>query len=94
MNDMTAIPIRRTSSDVDEFLRRSDEVHAAQRKKVLDLEQAHQVKMTELKNTYARRLNDIAAEGAEALRKEERRHEAEMSAENSKLEAIGRLRNG
>ena len=79
-------------SRVDDFLGRSGEVFAEQRAKVLQLEADYQKKRTEITTGYARRVSDLANEGAEALRKLDAEHQREAAVEEEKLEAIRRLR--
>ena len=96
MNDMTrptGFQIRHTNSGVDEFLRRADEVYEQQRKVILDREAAYQARRTEVTTSYARKMSDIANEGADALHKLDAAHRADMLVEQEKLEALGRMRN-
>ena len=98
MNDMTrpagSFAIRHTNSGVDEFLRRADEQYETQRKTVLDKEAVYLAKRQEMSNTYGRKMSDLAAEGADALRKFDRQHQAEMVEENEKLATLARMRDG
>lgn len=95
MNDMTrAFQVRHTNSAVDEYMRRIDELHEQQRRVVLDREAEYQKRRTEMTTTYARKMSDIAAEGADALHKLDAQHRIDMAVENEKLEALGRMRHG
>jgi hypothetical protein len=85
---------RQHTSGVDEYLRRADELHEQQRRAVLDKQAAYEAKRTELTTLYARKMSDIASEGADALHKLDAAHRVEMAAENEKLETLGRMRHG
>jgi len=90
MNDMVRIPIKGTM--VDDFLRRTDEVHAQQRRRVQDVEAEYQVKRTAVRNDFARRMSDLADEGVAALKAVDIEFGQLIASEKAKLDTLTRMR--
>jgi hypothetical protein len=93
MNEITRLAERAAlGGSIDDFLRRAPAVYDEQRKRIIDIEAEYERKRVEMRNSFGRKLADIAHEGAEALRKLESDHQRTLTEERAKLASIERLR--
>ena len=90
MNEQSKL--QAVNSRVDLVLGQVDALYNEQRNRVLSIEANYQKQRTALTCDYARRMNDIAHDGAEALRVLDEQHRQIIAAEEKKLDAIRRLR--
>lgn len=90
-SSLSASPLLR-NSEVESFLQSGERMLEMQRRKMIELESAHEIGRVKLIDTFRTRLLELEHEAGEALRKYDVSYEGDRAAQQRILDALVRMR--